>query len=154
MFLFPSWPFRSLQSCRAQTRMTEEGLLAVLCMEYSPTSFLEFFKILCYQGNHFIFSFHHISFVTETSVKTLKIKASIITIFQLTLKTTLRGNFNLYQTFTSKANFRRVHQVYLVNKIVYFFYVSISGFLTGGIYFFPSNFVSRKILSGIVGDNA
>lgn len=35
--------------------------------------------------------------------------------------TTLRKNFNLYYTFTSKANFRRVYQVYLVKKIDYFF---------------------------------
>ena len=35
---------------------------SVLCMEYSPTSFSEFFKILCYKGNHFSFSFHYLSF--------------------------------------------------------------------------------------------
>ena len=35
---------------------------SVLCMEYSPISFLEFFKLLCYKGNHFSFSFHYLSF--------------------------------------------------------------------------------------------
>ena len=37
-FQFPSWKFRSLQSCRALTRLTKEGLLAVYNSELKQES--------------------------------------------------------------------------------------------------------------------
>ena len=123
-------------------------------MEYSPTSFLDFFKILCYKGNHFIFSFHDISFIAETSVKTLKITASIITIFKLTLSNYAAQEFLSLLDIHFKTKLQtsisglRCKQ----NRLLFSCFYLVISYRRN--LFFPSNFASRKILSGIVRDNA